>query len=97
MIWIVELWYQERMKTLNRRVPPLERPSPRVLRKVQALATEHEGEIAAIEPRTGEFFIGDGVLEAIRKGRRKHPRGVFYLVRIGYEAVDFQSGGLSRA
>lgn len=76
------------------RYPPLKTPDRRVIRKVQALSTRRKGQIAAIEPESGEYFISDSVIEAARKGREKFPGASFYFVRIGYPAVDFQSGGL---
>lgn len=76
--------------------PPIRRPGARVLARVRVLAKKHEGRIAAIEPTSREIFIGDSVLDAARAGRRRFPGGTFYFVRIGYEAVDFQSGGIQK-
>ena len=82
------------MSSATFKYPPLKEPSPEVVRRVQALADKHKGEVAAIEPASGEFFIAETVIEAAKKGRERFPQANFYFVRIGYPAVDFQSGGL---
>jgi len=51
------------------------------------LEAEHKGEIVAIEPESGDFFLGANVIEAVLKGREKHPDRVFHSIRIGYPAV----------
>lgn len=47
----------------------------------------HKGEIVAIEVESGDYFLGESVLEATGKGREKYPNKVFYAVRIGYPVV----------
>ncbi len=64
-------------------VNKLKRPSPEVLARVHALQHER-GKIAAIDPDTGEWFLGKDLLEALKKGRVKYPGHIFYTVRIGY-------------
>lgn len=51
------------------------------------LEPEHKGEIAAIEPESGDYFWGKSVIEAIGKAREKYPDKVFHVVRIGFPAV----------
>jgi hypothetical protein len=51
------------------------------------LAAEHLGEIVAIEPESGDYFLGKDVVEATEAGRRVHPAKLFYYVRIGFPAV----------
>ena len=51
------------------------------------LEPEHRGEIVAIEVESGDYFLGESVLEAVKKGREKYPNTVFYAVRIGYPVV----------
>jgi len=51
------------------------------------LEPEHKGEIVAIEPDTGDYFLGQSVIEAIEKGREKYPDSVFHVIRIGYPVV----------
>lgn len=85
------------MSTAILKYPPLKEPDPKIVKKVQGLPKKYHGKIAAIEPESGEFFVGEGVLEAAKRGREKFPGATFYFVRIGYKAVDFQSGGLQKA
>jgi flagellin-specific chaperone FliS len=51
------------------------------------LEPEHKGEIVAIEVTIGDYFIGKDVTSADRKAREKYPDEVFYLAKIGYNAV----------
>lgn len=53
----------------------------------EKLEPEHRGKIVVIDPDTGDYFLGDTLLEADRKARQKHPDKVFYAVKIGYPAV----------
>jgi len=48
---------------------------------------QHFGRFVAIEVDSGEYFIGDTVIEATRKAQAKHPGKVFFLGRIGYRAA----------
>ena len=51
------------------------------------LEPKARGKIVAINPDNGDYFIGDSVLEAVKKGRKKYPDCVFYTVKVGYPAV----------
>jgi peptide subunit release factor RF-3 len=53
----------------------------------EKLEPEHKGRIVVIDPDTGDYFLGDTLLEADKKARRKYPGKVFYAVKIGYPAV----------
>lgn len=77
------------------KIPEVRRPSEEVLAKVQSLK-EKKGMIAAIEPETGEWFLGKNILESLKKGRKKYPNGIFYFVRIGYPSVHTHKGGIKR-
>jgi len=50
------------------------------------LEPDYKGEIVAINTETGDYFLGETLLEAVRRGREKFPDTVFYSVRIGYPA-----------
>jgi hypothetical protein len=52
--------------------------------------------IVAIEPETGEWFLGKDTIEALKKGRKIYPQGVFYLVRVGYPSAHVHRGGVKR-
>ena len=46
-----------------------------------------KGHIIAIEAESGEYFIGETVLEAASKARAKHPDKGFHFFRVGFPAV----------
>ena len=71
------------------------RPRPSVLKKVHGL-TRHKGKIAAIEPESGDFFLGASLIEALDRGRERHPAGVFYFVRVGHPTAHVHHGGPHR-
>lgn len=54
------------------------------------LEPDHHGEIVAIEVESGEYFLGDSVVAAAKKGRAKHPDKLFFFVKIGYPAVHIR-------
>ena len=53
----------------------------------QEVEATHQGKFLAIEPDSGEYFLGDNELGAIKHGKAKHPDKLFYLFRVGYRAV----------
>ena len=77
--------------------PPIEalRPKPEALKKVHRL-TRHKGKIAAVEPASGDFFLGESLIEALDRGREKYPAGVFYFVRVGHATTHVHHGGPRR-
>jgi len=54
----------------------------------QRLRTElekaHHGEFVAIEPDSGDHFVGRTLEDAIGAARRAHPQRLSYTLRIGY-------------
>lgn len=75
--------------------PEVKRPSEEVLAKVQALKGK-KGMIVAIEPDTGDWFLGKNVIESLKKGRKKYPDGIFYFIRVGYPSAHWHKGGIAR-
>jgi hypothetical protein len=53
----------------------------------EQLEPEHKGRIVVIDPDTGDYFLGDTLLEADTKARHRYPGKIFYAVKIGYPAV----------
>ena len=51
------------------------------------LEPEFNGKIVAIEVDSGDYFIGDTVVEAGLKAKDKYPNKIFQFIRIGYPAV----------
>ncbi|GAI72658.1 unnamed protein product [marine sediment metagenome] len=77
------------------KVAKVKRPSKEVLAKVQSLKGK-QGLIAAIEPETGEWFLGKTLLEAIKKAKQKYPGKIFYSIRIGSPFAHEHKGRISR-
>jgi len=57
------------------------------LRMQEELESEHEGEIVAIDPESGETFLGRTLGEANDAAFAKHPDKLLCFVRIGTGAV----------
>jgi len=36
-----------------------------------------------IEPESGEYFVGETSVEAMKKGREKYPKGDLFLAQVG--------------
>lgn len=46
-----------------------------------------EGQIVAIEPESGDYFVGADVDKALDRGQEIHPDREFLLKRVGAKAV----------
>ncbi|MFN3476621.1 MAG: hypothetical protein ACK4Z6_03580 [Candidatus Methylomirabilales bacterium] len=53
----------------------------------QELELKYKGKIVAIEPESGDYFLGTDVQEAFEKGRAQHPGKPFHFIRVGYPGV----------
>jgi hypothetical protein len=53
----------------------------------EKLEPKYKGKIAAVDVDTGEYFLGDSVIDAINKAKGKYPDKIFFIIRIGYKAV----------
>ena len=51
------------------------------------LEADHLNRFVAIEPLSGEHFIGDTISEAICEARRKYPTRLVHTFRIGHVAA----------
>jgi hypothetical protein len=51
------------------------------------LLARHKGQVVAVEPDSGQYFLGEDVLEAARQAMAVFPHKVFEFFRIGYPAV----------
>lgn len=51
------------------------------------LLAKHKGEIIAIEPNSGEYFLGRDELKVALKAMKTLPGKIFSVFRIGYPAV----------
>ncbi len=59
------------------------------------LESQHMGRFVAIEPESGDYFLGDTFDEAVMSARTKYPSRLSYTLRIGQRAA-FSMGGLQR-
>ncbi len=48
------------------------------------LEPDYIGMFAAIEPDSGDYFLGKRMVEAVLKAEEKHPNKLFFIVRIGF-------------
>jgi len=76
-------------------IPEVKRPSKDTLTQIHALKRE-KGMIAAIEPETGEWFLGKNVIEAVKNAKSKYPQGTFYFIRVGHPSAHVHKGGINR-
>lgn len=58
-----------------------------------ALESQHVNRFVAIEPESGDYFIGDTFDEAVTSARSIHPSRLSYTIRIGHRAA-FHLGGM---
>ena len=58
-----------------------------------ALEPQHRGRFVAIEPESGDYFLGDTFDEAVKAARVRHPDRLSHTVRVGHRAA-FHVGGL---
>jgi hypothetical protein len=60
-----------------------------------ALEAEHRNRFVAIEPESGDYFLGDSFDEAVSAAWAKHPERLTHTIRIG-SAAAFHMGGMLR-
>jgi len=59
----------------------------------EELQRDYRGKFVAIEVDSGDYFVGETVIEADEKAKEKYPDKIFYLGRIGFRAaVSFKGG-----
>jgi hypothetical protein len=58
-----------------------------------SLEAGHMNRYVAIEPESGEYFLGDTLDEAVKAARAKYPSRLSHTIRIGHRAA-FHLGGL---
>jgi len=57
------------------------------------LEAKHMDRFVAIEPESGEYFLGDTFDEAVKSARTKYPSRLSHTMRVGHRA-GFHMGGL---
>jgi hypothetical protein len=58
------------------------------------LESRHRDRFVAIEPESGEYFLGDTFDEAVKSAREKHPSRLSHTIRIGRRAAFHLGGAL---
>jgi len=62
----------------------------KVFEKVnKELLPVHKGEIVAIDPDTGEYFLGYSEIDAYKRAVKKFPNKKFVFRRIGFNSTYF--------
>jgi len=57
------------------------------------LEPEHLNEFVAIEPESGDYFLGRTLSDAMSQARRAHPNRLAHAMRVGHKAaVHFGHG-----
>jgi len=51
------------------------------------LEPDHIGEFVAIEPESGDYFVGKTLSEAMGAARRAHPDRLAHAMRVGHKAA----------
>ncbi len=51
------------------------------------LESRHRDRFVAIEPDSGDFFLGDTFDSAVKAARTKYPTRLSYTIRIGHDAA----------
>lgn len=47
----------------------------------------HRGEYLAIDAESGDVYLGQTSIEAVKAGKKIHPDKIFYLQRIGFDTA----------
>jgi hypothetical protein len=53
----------------------------------EELEANHLNAFVAIEPDSGDFFLGETLSEAIQSARRRHPQRLSFAIRIGHPSA----------
>jgi len=55
------------------------------------LEPKYKGKIVAIEVDSGDYFIGDFVVETGDKAKQNYPDKIFHFMRVGYRSLRKQN------
>jgi hypothetical protein len=64
--------------------------------RAQVEIPENIGKIIAIDPATGDYEIGEDLLQTSLKLKAKHPEALLWAEKIGFNAVYAVGGTLTR-
>ncbi len=51
------------------------------------LETDHRNAYVAVEPDSGDYFLGDTLSEAIQAARTAHPNRISFALRVGHPSA----------
>lgn len=51
------------------------------------LESSHPDQFVAIEPDSGDFFVGSTYSESVMAARAAHPDRIAFVIRVGHEAA----------
>jgi hypothetical protein len=51
------------------------------------LEAEHRNAFVAVEPDSGDYFLGDTLSEAIQAARTAHPNRISFALRVGHPSA----------
>ena len=74
----------------------IERPSEKVLQEIHRRSGQDRGKIAAVEPRSGRYFLGETLVEAAKEARKSFPGRIFYFIRVGSRTAHRHQMGPQR-
>lgn len=80
MSTIVDQWTQQEIDQFVGRAKQIYRE-----RLAALLEPRHTGEIVAISPQTGDYFLGEDEVRAAESARAVGHEGPFYFLRVGSE------------
>ncbi len=73
---------------LNKSEPEHFERAEKIFKKIQArLLSRHKGDIVAVEPDSGKYFIGKDETEVALRAINLMPGKLFGFFRVGYRAV----------
>lgn len=65
-------------------------------RLASILEPSHDGEFVAVEPDSGQYFLGDTASAALIAARAAMPNNLFYLTRVGRQTAHTVGGHAPR-
>jgi hypothetical protein len=65
-------------------------------RLASILEPSHDGEFVAVEPDSGQYFLGSTASAALIAARAAMPNNLFYLTRVGRETAHTVGGHATR-
>jgi len=78
---MTQIYYPRHIRQISKQGKDLLQKLDRELRD------QHHGMFIAIEVDSGDYFIGETMIDADTQARAKHPGKVFYVGRIGHRAA----------